>query len=67
MAPSRHECSQVGCGDTAAISYVWPGRPDRSFACTFHGFMAARIVTAMGFELGDVKRCDELAPYVATD
>lgn len=52
------ECSQENCCEPAAWSYVWPGRPERSYVCEKHFKAATNISLAMGFLLGDIKQED---------
>lgn len=49
------KCSQTKCVEKATYSYVWPGRPERTYACRWCLAKARGIALAMGFELGDVR------------
>lgn len=49
------KCSQESCTAQATHSYVWPGKPDRMFACERHMGAARGLGDAMGFQLGDVQ------------
>ncbi len=55
-------CSQEICKNVATISYVWPGREERSYACDRCFDKAKGVSETMGFNLGDVRseaaRCD---------
>ena len=48
-------CSQSGCSEPAAITYVWPGRAERMAACIKHALAVQNVASAMGFCLGVVQ------------
>lgn len=52
------KCSQAKCESEACWSYVWPGRPDRMFACDPCRKRAEGVAEAMGFPLGDLMLID---------
>lgn len=53
------KCSQKKCEQTATWSYVWPGDPDRKYACDECVIKAQRIAQAMGVYLGDARRIED--------
>tara|TARA_R110000782_G_scaffold211669_1_gene299815 strand:+ start:3742 stop:3939 length:198 start_codon:yes stop_codon:yes gene_type:complete len=52
------ECSQKNCTETAQWSYVWPGKADRSYACSPHKDKAVAVSGIVG-PLGDLMLIDE--------
>ena len=56
-------CSQTECNERADVSYVWPGRAERSYACCTHFVKTEAIARAMGFDLGDVQRAIDVGEF----
>lgn len=50
------ECSQETCDALATHSYVWPGHAERSYVCDDHLGQLQGVASAMGFDLGDLRR-----------
>lgn len=49
------KCSQEKCSEPASWTYVWPGKPERSYACPDDFLRAVGIARTMGFQLGDAR------------
>ena len=49
------KCDTEGCDSDCFISYVWPGKEERTYACAIHGMIAKTVANTAGFTLGDVR------------